>query len=176
MGLFSEKLTKEQRDETREYAVTIIENCRPYLATFSRKHADCVDLYRICKQSLSNGQSPDGVDELVIKAMNAITEMQKALIDADTQMLTIKPPQAWYPKVIREAPEKIINTYFSGSRNFLDFAVKGLGQPDPLIHDPVHGNDKLNVFVSGLNYVASFAQDLIKNVLSPIEDWLSKQK
>lgn len=176
MGLFSEKLSKEQKNETHEYAVKIIENCRPYLSTFSNKHSDCVDLYRICKQALQKGQSPSGVDELVIKAMNAVKEMHKALTDANTQMLTIRPPQAWYPKLLREAPETIFNTYFSGSRSFLEMAMKGLEQPDPLIHDPEHGNDKLNMFVSGLNVGADFAQGLIKYVLSPIEDWLSKQK
>jgi hypothetical protein len=176
MGVFSEKLSKEQKDETREYAVKIIESCRPYLYTFSNKHSDCVDLYQICKQALQKDQRPSGVDDLIKKAMNALKEMHKALSDAHAQMLTLRPPQGWYPKVLREAPETVFNTYFSGSQSFLEMAMRALEQPDPLIHDPVHGNDKLNMFVSGLNTVAFFSQGLIKYVLSPIEDWLSKQQ
>lgn len=180
MGLFSKKLTPTQEAEVQEYATKLYEACKPCIEEVSQMQSDTIVLYRICKRALQEGRDlveiEPNVDTLIEEARRALQAYSKSVTDAHTKLLALKPPSDWYPKVLRKAPDSLLNTYYGGALFWLKGAIDALQPPEPLKHDPEHGNDKLNVFVTGLNYTAFFITGSWQYELSPIEDWLSRTR
>lgn len=74
------------------------------------------------------------------------------------EILALK-PASWYPKKYKKVHDSWVS-YFESILQFLDTAIGALQSPEPLKHDPRHGNDRLNIFVWALNSVAMFSQEV----------------
>ncbi|GEM_PF-4928378 len=71
----------------------------------------------------------------------------------------LKTPAKWYPKELRKAYDSW-RVCLSAEMRYLQWAIKALEPPKPLAHEPRIGNDKLNIFCAGLNYLSFFEMRL----------------
>jgi hypothetical protein len=165
MSLFKRKLTPWQQEEVLKFAHDFYSICSPCQEAFTEFASHIGDLYHICKESLQRNAKLEGVDYMVIKAREASVKYAEFLVSTYDKYLNLKKPAKWYPKELR----KVYDTWgvcLHGEIEYLRCAViYGLQLPKPLEHQPEVGNDKLNLFVSGVNYVSFFETRLRQSPL-----------
>jgi hypothetical protein len=176
MWPFSKKLTSTQKAEVQEFASTlrtVRQQCEQALLDMESK---TVDLSRICGQALEEDRDlgkteylldavghsilrphyvhrvPEETADtgaLIEKAKEAIQVFRDSQTDMQTRILSHK-PASWYPKKYRKAHDSLA-FYFESSLRHVTIATGALQPPQPLKHDPRHGNDKLNLFTYALS-------------------------
>lgn len=141
--------------------------------------AETCDLYYICRQALLEDRDlsseeyavepvragsgrlhyarrdPEAIVDigaLIGEVGYAIQSCRLGVIDEQAKVLSCK-PFSWWPRECRRTHESW-RLYFELMLQHVDIALEGLKPPESLKHDPKHGNDKLNMFVQGLNEMA----------------------
>lgn len=155
MSLFKRKLTREQQEEVLKFAHHFYSICSPCRRVFTKFQSRTSQLYHICREALQQDIEPEGVSTLVEETRAACEEYAQFLASAHDKYTNLKPPAKWYPKELRKAYESW-GVCLSGEKGYLQGAITALQPPKPLAHEPRIGNDKLNIFVGGLNYLAFF--------------------
>ncbi len=182
MGLFSKKLTSAQEKELLEFenALSLVRwQCAEALWNMNKQVSK---LYGICLRALKEKRDLRPEEHLLVTRHNTWTrqprdyrpsnptqlvdtsvligEARKAIESYRDLMARIGPevlsktPPSWYPKKYRKAHESL-STYFLGVLPWAESVIKALKPPEPLKHEAKRGKGKLNVFVQGLNLIAS---------------------
>lgn len=155
MSLFKKKLTLGQQEEVLKFAHNFYAICSPCREAFTEFQSQTSELYHICTESLERDIEPEGVNTLVEKARVACKKYAQFLASTHDKYLNLKPPAKWYPKELRKVYDSW-GVCLSGEMQCLQEAIKALQLPKPLAHEPRIGNDKLNLFIGGLNYLSFF--------------------
>lgn len=184
MGLFSKKLTPQQELEIQEFSNTLYKVRQECEEALYNMVSETKDLYHICRQALredrdlksneylldvvGNYRYPNYVPKVPEETIDISTLIEKAkesiqvygdfLAHTQTKALSLRPAN-WYPKKYKKVYDSWAS-YFNLRRQHLEMATHALQPPDPLKHDPRHGNDKLNEFVYALNTIAMFSQEI----------------
>jgi hypothetical protein len=155
MGLFKAKLIRSQQEEVLKFAGRFYSICSPCLKAFTEFQSGTSQLYHICIEALQQDTEPEGVSTLIEATRAACEQYAQFLASTHNKYTTLKPPAKWYPKKIRKAYDSW-GVCLSGEMKFLQGVIGALQPPKPLAHEPRIGNDKLNMFVGGLNYLSFF--------------------
>lgn len=183
MGLFSKKLTPTQETELQEFATTlraVREQCeQSWIDT--RSHCNALVAIGSYAQEQDRGlQAVEHLVDIVVtgyrryryivqektvdteglieEAQDAIQRYKGFLIEMQAKVSFFKPAN-WYPKKHRKAHDSW-DLYFDLRLKILEATTDALQPPEPLKRDPIHGNNKLNAFISTLNEIARFSQEM----------------
>lgn len=186
MGFFSKRLTSTQEGELEEFSRTLEIVRQQCEEAFSQMLNNTKDLVAICDQALKEDRNLAPaefmLDSTVVGAgirktvyhtrrvpeqtvdtakliegnKEALNTYSSFLRDMQGKLLSRK-PASWYPKKYKKVHDSWVS-YFDTILKFLDTAIGALQPPEPLKHDPRHGNDRLNVFVWALNSIAMFTR------------------
>lgn len=185
MGFFSKKLTSGQEKELAEFSKTLASIQHEYDAATRALVTNTEDLYGICRLALQENRDlsakeyltefagdyrhprwsvsvsanekplePIDTASLIGVAGDAIQKYNEDMTRLQGQISSIQ-IASWYPKKYKKAYDSWA-LQLKGTLQSLGKAIRGLKQPEPLKHDPEHSNDKLNLFVAGLNDIAMF--------------------
>jgi len=191
MGWFGKKPSPEQQTELREFADSlnaVHEACKRATDDFK---LNTNALYHICFRARAEDRElqeleylevvdrltkegtwetsferpglPTEVAPLVNKAQRAVGTYRDFLANMQARLLSLRADD-WYPKKYRKALESW-TCYVRYPLDFLHWAADALQPPEPLKHDPQHGNDKLNMFVSGITLACEGHRDLFPKPL-----------
>ena len=181
MGLFSKKLTSAQEKELLEFqnALSVARwQCEEALWNTNKQISN---LHGICLRALQEDRDlrseehllvtghitwtrqprdyqpsnpPQIVDTgvLIGEARKAIESYRDLMAHIGSEVMS-NTPSSWYPRKYRNAHDSF-STYFLGVLPWAESVIRALKPPEPLKHDAKHGEDKLNVFVQGLNLIA----------------------
>jgi len=186
MGLFSKKLTSEQERELEGFSKTLASIQHEYEEATRTLFTNAKDLYGICRLALQENRDLRAKEYLTEMAGDyrhpswsvSVSADERPLDPIDTASLigiageTIQKYNEdmtqlqrqissmeiadWYPKKYKKACDTW-DLHLKAILQYLEIMViRGLKQPESLKHDPEHGNDKLNGFVAGLDYIARF--------------------
>lgn len=156
MSLFRKKLTSSQHKEILRFAHSFYSICSPCGEAFSKFQSQISPLYQICREALMRDIEPEGVSVLLVgEVQEACLQYAQFLTDVLRKYQNLGQPARWYPRGLRKACESRM-VCLSGEMRYLEMAIKGIASPKPLAHEPRIGNDKLNLFVAGLNYMSFF--------------------
>lgn len=159
MGLFKKKLTPEQQEEVLKFAYRFHSVCSPCREAFAEFQSRTSTLYHICREALDRETEPEGVSTLVGAAQVACENYMQFLARSHEKYLNLKPSPKWYPKELRKVYDSW-GVCLSGEVGYLQLPIQALQLPNPLAHEPRTRNDKLNLFVSGLDYLSFFEMRL----------------
>ncbi len=159
MRLFRARLTPSQQEEVLKFAHRFYSICSPCRKAFTEFQSGTSQLYHICRESLQYDTEPEGVSTLVETARTACEQYARFLVSTQIKYANLRPPAKWYPKELRKAYDSW-RVCLSGEMGYLQGAIKALEPPKPLAHEPRIGNDKLNMFCGGLNYLSFFEMRL----------------
>lgn len=186
MGLFLKKLSYTQKAELGEYSRTLHILHQQCEQAFSNMLNGTKDLMAICDQTLQEDRDlgpsefliesaigfgirktvqhvrrvPEttiDITSLIEGSKEALDTYSSFLRDMHAKALSLKPAN-WYPKKYKKVYDSW-DSYFKLRLQFLETAIGVLQPPEPLKHDPRHGNDKLNLFVYALNSIAMFSRE-----------------
>lgn len=186
MGLFSKKLTSEQQRELEGFSKTLASIQHEYEEAMRPLLTNTKDLYGICRLALQENRDLRAKEYLTEMAgdyrhpswLVSVTADERPLEPIDTASLigiageTIQKYNEdmtqlqrqissieiadWYPKKYKEACDTWA-LHLKAILKYLEIMlIPSLKQPESLKHDPEHSNDKLNLFVGGLDYIAGF--------------------
>lgn len=188
MGFFSRKLTSTQEAELEDFSRTLHTVRQQCEQAFSEMLNNTKDLVAICDQALKEDRDLAPAEFLLDLAIvgfgirkavhhscrvpeqtvdmtrliegnkEALNTYSSFLRDMQAEVLALK-PASWYPKKYKKVHDSWVS-YFESILQFLDTAIGALQSPEPLKHDPRHGNDRLNIFVWALNSIAMFSQEV----------------
>lgn len=159
MSLFKRKLTREQQEEVLEFAHNFHMICSPCQGAFTEFQSRTSHLYQICRAALQQDVEPDGVSALVAEVLPACDQYARLLASVHERYASLRPPAKWYPKELRRTHDSW-GVCLSGERKYLELVIEALQPPRPLAHEPRIGNDKLGLFIGGLNYLSLFEMRL----------------
>ena len=153
MWPFSKKLTPAQEAEVQGFMKEVNRICAPCQEYYDNFVAKTSGLYAICQPALRGGYKPESPTLAADAASTreAVERYESFLTRTHAEFLTLQLAK-WYPRRIRKAYDDW-TLFLKGSLGFIGMVKDGLQPPDPLIHQPETGNDKLNMFVSGLGLV-----------------------
>jgi len=183
MGLFSKRLTRTQEAELQGFAEALQTVREQSGQEITNMLIATKDLMAICHQAVIEDRNLLSIELLLdsnvegsglrktvshrqtdqkvnISTLMASTrkglEAYSGALANLRSIVTSLTPANWYPKKYLKAYD-YCSSYFNLLSGHANKAIDLLKPPEPLKHDPSHGNDKLNLFVYSLNSIAMFS-------------------
>ena len=168
MGLFSRKLSPEQERIIQKYSDKLGSICTSCVQIYAEAMVAVQELMLICFPARMSESDPTGVDNLIKPAFESITKYSDLLGDAKERYasLTI---EDWFPKSYKKERESW-DLFFNLQIKCIPMVIEALSPPDPLKMRSSDGKTKLNMFISGMNMLATSTKlDVISALISKIQ-------
>lgn len=163
MPFFGSKLSKEQQSEIQELVHQINELNAWHSEAFDTMAKELRDLFVACESARRSGLGrPLTVSDADLNmAREALTAYQSHT-DSFATKLGVLHVEDWIPKKLRRSLAEA-SEFLQTERRFLsDTVMDALSPPLPLVDQP--GKAKLNMFVSGLDLIATVVRSFRRPV------------
>lgn len=153
MGLFSKKLTDEQKKVVEESIQQLRYVCIPSVSAWEKFIFDMYYPMTRCILAIQQGSNIEEIEpktrELIKSALKSARKYQKILVDTLENSKRIE-HENWYPKDYKKERESW-KIFLEGQLGSIRYVIDALSKPDALKPLPSGGGGKLNVFVDMVN-------------------------